>query len=73
MKIKSFKTVNYYFQHIELVNTNLTKFEWTKTELKRVFYKQNSFGGKRILNQPTDFTFSKTENAFRECALDCGF
>jgi len=65
VKIKSFKTVNYYFQHIELVNTNLTNFEWTKTELKRVFYKQNSFGGKlvnirkRILNQPTDFTFSK--------------
>ena len=28
---------------------NLIKFEWTKTELKQIFYEQNTVNGKLVI------------------------
>jgi len=60
--------VNYYFQPVEVVKTNLMKFEWTKTELKWIFYDQNKTNGKtvitgkRIFLKPAKNTFSELGN-----------
>jgi len=59
--------------------TNLTQFEWVKSELKRIFYEQYKTSGKlvilwkRILNLSTEFTSSKSESVFVNCAKDRGF
>ena len=50
------------------MNTNLTKFEWTKTELKWAFYDQNNFNGnsvntgKRKLIQTDENALLENEN-----------
>jgi len=61
------------------VNTNLTKFEWTKIELKRIFYEQNTVNGnsvntgKRILSS-TDreyafFSAKRVSRGAKDCRL----
>ena len=54
---------------------NLTKFGWTKTELKRIYYEQNT--NMRILesvfwNQPSRLHFQNWEAQTAQNAKDCG-
>jgi len=47
--MKSAKLMRQYYYHVELANTNLTQFEWIKTELKQIFYGQNKLNGKLVI------------------------
>jgi len=58
---------------------NLTEFEWTKTELRWIFYGQKKVSGNfvNIENvfsiKPMRFTFSTQQSVFSEGVKDCGF
>ena len=70
MKLKSFKLSKQFYQHVDLSKTNRTQFERVKSDLKQIYYEQNTLNDnyvimrKRNLPKPNRNTLLNRENVF---------